>query len=196
MTWRTESGQRPDAALDAFANGVRERAPQALGAVAVALKAEIQRQLSKPGAGKYYAKFADDGRQNVGPFRGRKRTGPLTKSQARAEKLNNERQATAARLNAGTQSLDTVTRKQVLTGLHRASKPGDPPAADTGALKRSAFVERIRTGARVGVAMLYAAWLEFGTRKIAPRPFLRPALAVVRARFGPIMRATLRGGGR
>lgn len=194
MTWKTGSGQSPTASLDAFANAVRAKAPQAIDALAVSLKSEIERQLSTPGQGRYYAKLADDGRTNIGPFRGRRGIGPLSKAQARAEKLNTLRQSTAAGLNAGTRALSSISRRDVLTGLHRASKPGDPPAPDTGALKRSTFVERIGKGARVGVAMLYAKWLEFGTATIRPRPFMRPALAQIRARFGPIVRDTLRVG--
>ena len=194
MSWSTQSGQSADTALAQFANGVRGRAPHAIDALSVAFKAEIQRQLSTPGMGRYYAKLAVDGRSNVGPFRGRKRVGPLTKSQARAETLNNARVTTAERLNRGEQALASIRRKDVLTGLHRASKPGDPPAPDTGTLKRSAFVERVASGARVGVAMLYGRYLEFGTSRMQPRPFMRPSLLAIRARFGDVVRATLRTG--
>jgi len=67
-------------------------------------------------------------------------------------------------------------------GNHRASAPGEAPATDTGALVRSIRVEHTPgTGtARVVVGAEYAAKLEFGTRTIAPRPFLRPAVAKTR----------------
>lgn len=62
---------------------------------------------------------------------------------------------------------------------HQASAPGEPPASDTGRL-----VSSIRTNYRNGglvatisASTAYAAYLEYGTRKMAPRPFMRPALA-------------------
>lgn len=61
-------------------------------------------------------------------------------------------------------------------GAHQASAPGEAPAVDTGKLKnsiRARFPKRCR--AVVNVAAEYGAALEFGTRKIAARPFMRPA---------------------
>ena len=57
---------------------------------------------------------------------------------------------------------------------HRASKPGDPPAVDTGNLRRNRSREAYETptGA-LGVLALnmeYAEALELGTEKIEPRP--------------------------
>ena len=61
-------------------------------------------------------------------------------------------------------------------GRHRASAPGDAPAVDTGRLRQSISAVRIDTGHwRVGTNVEYALYLEFGTRKIAARPFMRPA---------------------
>lgn len=68
-------------------------------------------------------------------------------------------------------------------GRHTASAPGDPPAVDTGRLRQSIValkVERYRW--RVGTNVDYALALEFGTRHIAARPFLRPAAEKVRSR--------------
>lgn len=65
--------------------------------------------------------------------------------------------------------------------MHQASSPGDPPAPDTGTLRRSLFWEVVRKGnmvlGYVGSNLKYAAALEYGTKdgKIAPRPYLRPA---------------------
>ncbi len=63
---------------------------------------------------------------------------------------------------------------------HQASAPGEAPASDTGTL-----VGRIRVDdskldelrARVVASTAYAAHLEYGTQKMEPRPFMRPALA-------------------
>lgn len=64
---------------------------------------------------------------------------------------------------------------------HQASAPGEAPASDTGRLANSISSylnagknESFVTAGR-GTA-LYAALLEFGTRKIKPRPFMFPAL--------------------
>lgn len=63
--------------------------------------------------------------------------------------------------------------------LHRASKPGEFPAADSGRLHQSiTSVEtstqeavRFETGSNVP----YGPMLEFGTSKMEPRPFMTPA---------------------
>lgn len=64
---------------------------------------------------------------------------------------------------------------------HRASAPGDPPAVDTGQLRASysGNVTRDPDGATlaVGTGSGYAAYLEFGTSKMAARPHLRPVIA-------------------
>lgn len=78
---------------------------------------------------------------------------------------------------------------------HRASAPGEPPAVDTGRL-RSATAYRVgmtgtgRTYVDVGVSragrggggkgLVYAPMLEFGTRRMRPRPYLRPTIEAYR----------------
>lgn len=63
---------------------------------------------------------------------------------------------------------------------HNPSQPGEPPASDTGRLAQSYEwkVGRDRGGifAEVGTNVFYAPYLEFGTRKMAPRPHVRPAI--------------------
>lgn len=67
---------------------------------------------------------------------------------------------------------------------HQASAPGEPPAIDTGNLVNSVFSEKSGPGqAVVGASAEYAEYLEFGTSKMAARPFLRPALEKVREFF-------------
>lgn len=80
--------------------------------------------------------------------------------------------------------------KAILTGLrhgrtykrgrrvHVASAPGEPPATDTGLLRNSVQAgRRMRRTARavigeVGIGAEYALFLEKGTRRMKPRPFI------------------------
>lgn len=64
------------------------------------------------------------------------------------------------------------------------SRPGDPPARRTGDLIRSIKVlRRFKTFTEVGpdpadfpANRFYPVFLEFGTRKMAPRPYIRPSI--------------------
>lgn len=61
---------------------------------------------------------------------------------------------------------------------HRASKPGDPPATDTGRLKTSINIQQLGPyKGRVGTNVRYALLLEFGTPRVKARPFVRPVMA-------------------
>lgn len=74
-------------------------------------------------------------------------------------------------------------------GAHRASAPGESPAVDTGALKNSIAVEMdTPVRAIVSVGAEYGLYLELGTRRMAARPFLRPAVDAVRDAFVQAMR--------
>lgn len=93
---------------------------------------------------------------------------------------------------------------------HWSSKPGQPPHVNTGRLRGSitwALSEGVRQGdiigksaqkgdevgrpdreakriiAVIGTNVKYGPALEFGTRKMAARPFLRPALEKARAKI-------------
>lgn len=65
---------------------------------------------------------------------------------------------------------------------HIASARGQPPASDTGYLVSSIStrydVKKLKGVVEVGA--VYGKFLEFGTAKMEPRPFLRPALRNVR----------------
>lgn len=61
-------------------------------------------------------------------------------------------------------------------GGHQASAPGESPAIDEGDLSNSIRQEKIDEASyRVGSTDEKAPHLEFGTSRIAPRPFLTPA---------------------
>jgi len=53
---------------------------------------------------------------------------------------------------------------------HQASAPGQPPMTDTGRLVGSIYMDIDPMTATVGSRLIYAAYLEFGTRKMRPRP--------------------------
>ena len=64
---------------------------------------------------------------------------------------------------------------------HKASAPGEAPASDTGTLIGSIYHERegdltYAVGTRLG----YAEYLEYGTSRMAARPFFRPAVEQIK----------------
>ena len=67
---------------------------------------------------------------------------------------------------------------------HQASAPGEAPATDTGNLVNSAYTKKLGdSDYETGFTAEYAAALEFGTAKIEPRPYLRPAVEAVKKAF-------------
>jgi len=88
------------------------------------------------------------------------------------------------------------------TVTHRASAPGEAPASDTGRLANSITGTYVpsETSAVItagGGIVKYARMLEFGTRLIAARPFLFPALekskAWIRERLNKAVRTAIVG---
>ena len=67
---------------------------------------------------------------------------------------------------------------------HTASAPGDPPATDTGRLVSSIYREALgNLTAAVGSRIVYANHLEYGTMKMAARPFFRPAVEKIKPKY-------------
>jgi len=62
-----------------------------------------------------------------------------------------------------------------LSEVHTASDPGESPATDTGFLASNITIESKELEAWIIAKAKYSAWLEFGTSKIKPRPFMFPA---------------------
>jgi hypothetical protein len=74
---------------------------------------------------------------------------------------------------------------------HQASAPGEAPATDIGALADNAKVKQEKTAMwEILFYQEYAAALEMemGSPTMLPRPYLRPAVEGVRARFDAGMR--------
>lgn len=79
-------------------------------------------------------------------------------------------------------------------GNHQASAPGQYPASDTGRLAGSVRVElptaADKTG-RVGTAVFYGPMLEFGTSRMAARPWLFPSFQKAKIGLEQELRARL-----
>ncbi len=59
---------------------------------------------------------------------------------------------------------------------HQASAPGEPPATDMGNLVNSIASDRVKPLLHeVTVGAEYGAYLEYGTVRMAPRPFFKPS---------------------
>jgi HK97 gp10 family phage protein len=78
--------------------------------------------------------------------------------------------------------------------LHQASAPGQAPAIDTGNLAGGIEAQADGRGKAVAYATAeYAAGLEFGTRKMAARPFFTPTAFKAVEFLWERMRRALRG---
>lgn len=85
-------------------------------------------------------------------------------------------------------------RKYQPRRTHQASAPGQPPMSDTGRLASSIEFDQIGPlTATVGSRLAYAVYLEYGTRKMAARPFFRPAVERMRKDFGKRLEAAISG---
>ena len=80
---------------------------------------------------------------------------------------------------------DTITDPGIVYGKrgHHPSKPGNPPAVDTGTLRQSiSHSIEVQNGKAIGYVGStiknpeYPKWLEYGTSKMAPRPWLSTSL--------------------
>lgn len=85
-------------------------------------------------------------------------------------------------LFAGGESIQVEAQLSITQGAvsgknHVPSKPGEPPNQDTGRLGDN--IETVQKGPLLvevsSNARPYAAYMEFGTSKVAARPYLRPA---------------------
>jgi HK97 gp10 family phage protein len=106
------------------------------------------------------------------------------------------RQVGAALFAAGslieTEAARLITEGSVSGKGHVPSSPGNPPSADTHLLDRSietALVEPLK--AEVSANAPYAAALEFGTSKMAARPYMGPATARKRKEAVGLIRAAV-----
>gem|GEM_PF-6044501 len=94
-------------------------------------------------------------------------------------------------------ALQQVLAAQLMAEIQAAwssespSAAGSPPAIDTGALAASLQQNDDRVGSPLG----YAAQLEYGTSRMAARPWLRPAVERVRPRLAELIAQVIQQGG-
>lgn len=115
----------------------------------------------------------------------------LKSHQARLRRMAAQAAPAAARaLYAGGQLIESTAEASITAGAvsganHVPSLPGQPPNEDTGTLRRS--IETRVGGPNLVIVQAgggetdYAAFLEFGTSRMAARPFMRPAAEQNRA---------------
>jgi len=77
---------------------------------------------------------------------------------------------------------------------HQASAPGEFPKTDTGQLVASLFfrVSADKLRAFFGTKLAYGRYLEFGTSRMAARPWLRPTLRANRDKITARVRAAVK----
>lgn len=98
--------------------------------------------------------------------------------------------------------LETDVRQSIVQGAiqgagHIPSAPGEPPNRDTGNLDQN--VKAFKTGeltSEVASEAPYSAALEFGTSKMAERPFMRPGAKKVRPKMRKLVAAAVKKGSR
>jgi HK97 gp10 family phage protein len=84
---------------------------------------------------------------------------------------------------------DSAGRFTAAPVIKQASKPGEPPRKRTGNLQNSIKTEVLTmVQVLVGPTVYYGKFLEFGTRKMAARPFMRPALKETQKSFSKLFR--------
>jgi hypothetical protein len=175
------------------ANAIKARLDAALNVgaleVMVQLQTELQKMVSKPGRGRLYA-ISPSGEQSLA------RVGAATPFAARRIGVA----GTASNIRTVmTRARGARHRNLRAAGVHRASAPGDPPAPDTTNLRRTiqlAKPTRVTRGTMkgwsIGIMAVYARALEYGYRRILPRPYVRPSIAKMKPIAQRMMRNRLR----
>jgi HK97 gp10 family phage protein len=109
-------------------------------------------------------------------------TARLRRLAAQAEKMGQVVYAAGDMIRV--EARQSITRGAVSGKGHVPSKPGEPPKADTHHLDSNITTERkgpltveVRSKAE------YSAALEYGTSKMAARPFMRPAVKRVQPKL-------------
>ncbi len=177
----------------------------------VRLGAEIKTMLSQPGSGRVYVRKSKSKTNYLGLNASAykralqtgnakrlivgKRVGAQTNLQGRFAYITRNDAAAILRANRAAGKRNRGLRA---LGFHKASAPGEPPAVDTGTLRRS--WQTGFTGARpktvgtrrvirAGSSVKYARRLEYGGGALAARPYVAPALAKIAPTVRPLIAA-------
>lgn len=100
-------------------------------------------------------------------------------------------------LFAGGQRLEAYAARSITEGAvsgaaHVPSAPGTAPNNDTGVLARNIETVQVEPlKVEVSSNAPYAAALEFGTSKMAERPYMRPATAATRKEITELVRSAV-----
>lgn len=99
-----------------------------------------------------------------------------------------------------TEASHLITQGAVSGKYHVPSLPGEPPNEDTGTLRTNIETTQVAPlKVEVSSNAPYAAFLEFGTSRMAERPYMRPATATQRPKVIELIRnavaAATRSGG-
>ena len=91
--------------------------------------------------------------------------------------------------------IDPVTGEKAGKINSFRSKPGEIPRVQTGDLKKSYGIDMHPTLpiCRMGTNLFYAKYLEFGTKHMAPRPHVRPALIKLRPTYKKVFGVKVSG---
>ena len=103
------------------------------------------------------------------------------------------REATTPRLQLAAFAVEAEAKRLTNIGGGKkgeASKPGEPPRKQTPNLQPSIRTAMDKRTFLIGPTKTapYGKHLEFGTRKMAARPFMRPALSNARKKFPKLFR--------
>ena len=106
-------------------------------------------------------------------------------------------------LKDGAHVIQSLAQRSILSGpktgrkygVHRASAPGEAPANDTGTLVRGIEVRKGQEDFTYEVHSIadYAGYLEYGTSRMAPRPYLQPAAKKAEPDIVKLIAARIKG---
>ena len=149
---------------------LRASVERAVARSGVKLQRAIKQELSKPGTGRFYARRNSTRAVSMG----RERFFELSKESVQSIVLKDADRV----LNRLEQGKKAKVKNLRQLGIHRASSPGRPPAVDTGTLRRSiqsdvSKLKQRNPRVRVGTNLMYAPGLEYGTKRVARRPYMR-----------------------
>lgn len=160
----------------ALIKGLQRAARQALGEAAIILQTTMHSELMHPGSGRFYLK-------SKAAIKGIKKLGGIAQETPHFVEATREGvEAYMAKKNNARKKKGKNPLNLREAGIHQASAPGEPPAPDTGLLSKVQIdrsdleADPLRPVISVGTDHDYGFWLEFGTRKILPRPWAAPSM--------------------